>query len=879
MPRPDEELPLSAQKPVDEDVRREVIDHLERRTDELIQQGWDPARAREEARRVFGDVGAVSAECREITVRARRTRRRAERFDALRSDIAFALRLLRRSPGFTVVAVLTLALGVGANTAVFSAIDHTFLRSLPFDQADRIVKVAELHKHGTGHIPWTNFLDLRAQSRSFESMAQYQASRSTIVGGDAPLRTMTAAVSDGFFRVFHVQPAMGRLPLPDDARLGAAPVAVVSYRFWRDHMGSTQELGGTPLRGAFTFTVIGVMPATFSYPGTTDIWYPLELEPQPASRTAHNSFTVGRLAGGVSTAAARRELDLVTARMAAAAGSDFDAVGFESTRIQDELTRTMRQPLFLLFGAAILLLVIACTNLASTLLARGAARAQELAIRTAIGAGRLRIARQLITECLVIALGGSLAGVVVSMALRRAFAAIAPATLAVPVSGAIDWRILGFALAAGLVTALLFGLVPAIRMSAIDSGALLRGGARTGSARTRIWSGLIITEVALAVVLLIGATLMIRSFGEVMHVDMGFDPDNVVVASIDLSEQGYPDVRQAVTYHDRALVAVRAIPGVAAAGVTLNLPLGSGPDGGIEVEGRPHISTVYPITGNADYRIVSTGYFEAMRMPVISGRGFAESDDANAPLVAVVNQAFVRANWPGQDPLGRRFRIGGMDVPGIQPWASVVGVVHDVPSDDLTIAAGPAYFFTYRQVPYRARWLTLAVRAANGGAVIPGVRAALQSIDPNVPPEFTMMSDHVAASVADRRFLMLLLSAFAGVALLLAILGIYGVVSYAVTRRTREIGIRIALGARPVAVQRSVQLTALRTVSIGVAVGLAGAFAVSRVISSMIYGVSAHDPLAFGATAVVLLLAAWIASWIPARRGRRIDPLAAIRTE
>ncbi len=469
------------------------------------------------------------------------------------------------------------------------------------------------------------------------------------------------------------------------------------------------------------------------------------------------------------------------------------------------MTHTLRQPLFLLLGAAALLLLIACTNLASTLLARGAARGQELAVRTAIGAERLRIARQLLTESVVIALGGSLAGLAVSIALGRAFVAIAPATLAASAAGDVDWRVLGFALATGFATALLFGLIPAIRMSATDTGTLLRAGARGGSARTRVWSWLIMIEVALAVVLLVGSLLLLRSFSEVMRVNMGFDPDNVVVAEITLPREAYPDVQQAVAYHDRALAAVRALPGVTAAGVTLNLPLGSGPSGGLEVEGRPHISAAYPITGYSDYRIVSTGYFAAMRMPLLTGRDFAESDDARSPMVAVVNQAFVRANWPNENPIGKRFRIGGMDTSGIGPWSTVIGVVHDVPGEELTKATAPAYYFTYRQVPHRARWLTLAVRTPAAAAAIPAIRTALTAIDPNVPPEFSLMTDHVASSVADRRFLMLLLAAFAAVALLLAGLGIFGVVSYSVAQRTREIGIRIALGAQPAMVQRLVQ--------------------------------------------------------------------------
>ncbi len=881
--RPDEALPLSRQKPVAEDVRREVEAHLELRAEELIAQGWEPEAARAESRRAFGEVGAIESECREITTRARRAQRRAELLDAFWQDLVYAGRVLRGAPGFAAAAILTLALGIGANTAIFSVVNGVLLRPLPYERPERLVDLVELHERGYASVPWTSFLDLQAQSRSFEALAEYGGGRGTIQGADEPVRAAVAPVSRDFFRVMRTRAWIGRLPGPGDHAEGAAPVAVVSYRFWRSHLGGDRDLSGKRLRGEFGFDVIGVLPPGFDFPGGTDIWHPLELNRQPTSRTAHNWPAIGRLKPGVSPRQAEEELRSIFRRIGESAGPDFDAVGARVTPLQELLTGSVRRPLFLLLGASALLLLAACTNLASTLLARGTARASELAIRTALGAGRLRIVRQVFTESLVIAVLGCAAGLLVASLLLRALLALAPVGLMRLGDARLDPWVLGFTVAVGLTTAVLFGLFPALRISDVDSGAAMREGARAGGGprRQRLWSLLVSVEVALALVLLAGSGLMLRSFATVLGIDPGFRADSVLTVELDLPEREYPDVVRAVAFHDRALEALRRIPGVEAAGVSNVLPLGGdNPSGGIQVEGKALLPVGHPITGFAVYRLASTGYFEAMGMRIVRGRGLSEGDVAGAAPAIVVNEALAADGWPGQDPIGKRLRIGGMDGPGAEPWATVVGVVRNVPGSAVTSPARPTYYYSYRQLPYRARWMTAVIRTRVPPlSIAPQVRAALREIDPAVPAEFRTMEERLATSIADRRFTMAVLGAFAGAALLLAAVGIYGVVSYAVAQRTREIGIRIALGARPRTVARMVQGRAMLMVGVGIVLGIAGALALTRVMRSQLYEVSPTDPGTFAAAIVVLGAAGWLASWIPARRGTRVDPMVAIRTE
>lgn len=880
--QPSDPLPLSNQKPVDEDVRLELAQHIEFRTEELVAEGWTAEDARAEALRAFGDVLSVSKECRQITVRARRSLRRDEWFGALLHDVRFAVRILRRAPAFTLGAVMTLALGIGANTAIFSVVNGVLLRPLPYDHPEQLVSVFEAtERGGLSDLTEPNFHDWRAQAHSFDGMAAYGTDIGTLLGADIPSRVRTAAVSEDFFDVMRVRPVLGRLPAHDEFRVDAPPVAVVSYRFWQDRLGGTQEIFSRRLRSNFDFQVVGVLPQGFGFPDESDLWFPIELYGRNESRTAHNYAVVARLKAGLTPLDGDRELDALTVPMREQYLPRFDAVGGTVAPLRDLEAGPLKEPLYLLLGASGLLLLAACTNLASSMLVRGAARAHELAVRAAIGAGRGRLVRQVFTESLLISTLGCVVGLGIAVLLRRGLLLLAPAGM-VPLEGApFDLRVLGFSLLLTLLTAVLFGLLPAMRMSSVRPSQAMREGARHSGTRQsrRLWSTLVAVEVALAVILLSGSGLLLRSFSAITRIDPGFRAEGVITALLDLPDASYADVHQAVAFHDRLLAVLADAPGVVAAGVTNRLPLeGNSPGGAIQVEGKPTLPAG-PFTGYAIYRTASTRYFDAMGIPVLAGRPFNDRDRANAPRVVIVTQGLAEREWPGEDPIGRQFRVYGMDG-GEEPYATVIGVVADIPHGPITGARREAYWYPYSQNPARTRSMKLVVRTAgNPAALAPMLAQLVHDIDPQIPLEFRTMDDRLASSISDRRFTMVVLASFALVALLLAGLGIYGVVSYTVAQRSREIGIRIALGAEPSRVQRLVQGGAMVVIGIGIVVGGVGAVAGTRLMRALLYGVEPDDPMTFGLAVGLLLLVGFLASWLPARRSAAIDPVRAIQSE
>ena len=876
-------LPLSGQKPVGDDVAREIEGHINLRTEELMASGWSAETAREEALRAFGDVTRVRDECVSITRRSRRAQSREERFGALWLDLRFAARILRRSPAFTLGAIVTLALGIGANTAIFSVVDGVLLRPLAFAEPDRLVDVKERHDGGgTSDLSWPNFADWRDQSRSFDGLAAYSASEGTLLGADRPMHLRTAAVSAGFFRVMSIAPLLGRLPSADDHRLGAAPVAVVSHRFWLTHLGGGQDLASRRLRTDFDFEVIGVLPPGMTFPADADLWYPVELYPMGASRTGHNFSVVGRLKHGQTELAATRELDVLTDRMRAASPGDFDAAGATITPLQEVLTGSRARPLLLILAASALLLIAACTNLASSLLVRGTGRSHELAIRSAIGAGRGRLIRQVFTESVLIGLLGCAAGLVVALGLQRLLLAMAPAGLVPAGMAPFDARVIGFSVILSLVTAVMFGLLPALRGSSIrPADAMREGGRNSGSRRSRrLWSMLVAVEVALAVVLLAGSGLMIRSFASLTAIDPGFRTDHVLTTPLDLPVSSYPTGREAVEVHRRISAAIGALPGVVAVGVGNRLPLeNNGPSGAIQVLGKTPIAGK-DFTGSAVYRVVSDGYFESLGMRLIAGRFFTAGDREGAAPVAVVSQALAQREWPGESPIGRLLRPYGMDEDSGKDYATVVGVVDDIPHAALAAERLPAVWYPIAQMPARAHGLTLVVRTAGAPADLAQlVRQRIEAIDPRLPVDFLTMEQRLTATIADRRFVMVVLATFAIVALLLAAVGIHGVVAYTVAQRTREIGIRIALGAAPQSVQAMVQRGAMAVIGLGLAIGGVGALLGTRVMRAILYDVEPGDPLTLLLAVAVLGGVGFLASWLPARRGAHTDPVRAIRTE
>ncbi len=791
-------------------------------------------------------------------------------------------RLLRRSPGYTLAAVVTLALGIGANTAVFSIVNRVLLQPLAFENADRLVTMTERHAKGWANLAYPTYLEIREQSRSFDALAEYGAGTSTVIGKDRGFTANTAWISRDFFKAFPLRPVMGRLPLPDEHVEGAVPVAVVSYAFWRDFLGAPASLDTVRLRGSKDFAVVGVLPADFDFPSGTQIWQPMELFEQSTSHTSHGWDTIGRLARGVSPSAAQRDVDQLLTRLNEQYYPDFDAVGSTITPLQEAMTATSRTPLYLLLAASAILLLTACTNLASASLARGTARQTELSVRSALGATRQRLVRQLVTEAVLLSLLGCLAGLGLAALTLRLLAPLAPPALHIT-EVPIDGWVLAFAAIVSVGTALLFGLLPALRLSESGTRAVIRGGTRgTGEGgRLRIWNVLVAAEVALAVVLLSGSALLIRSFSQVLQSDLGFDPNLVTAAEVELPPSMYDRNSTAIpTFHARALERLERQPGVDAAGFVNVSPLrGNNPNGAMEVEGKPH-DPRGSFTGSAVYRVVGGDYFQAMGIPLRRGRVFGPADDAAAAPVVVVSETYANEEWPGEDPIGKRVRPDGMDASD-EPWHVVIGVVGDVRGASVTDRFRETYYFDHRQRPAsRTSDATYVVRSSLApGSVSALLRQAMASVDPLVAVESTPYREFVAQSLADRRFTMLVLGAFALVALLLSVVGIYAVVAYSVAQRTREMGVRLALGATPGGLRGLVLRGSMAAVVPGLVAGLVLSVALSGALRSLLYGVTRFDIVSLGAAVALLGVASLVSVLIPAMRATRVDPMLAIRAD
>lgn len=800
-------------------------------------------------------------------------------------DLRYASRKLSNNLGFALLAVLTLALGIGATTAVFSVINGVLLQPLPYPESDKIVAIAERAKRGGEmSVADPNFVDLRNQADSFDGLAAYGVAPTTVVGADVPVRVQVASVSADFFPIFRTRPVRGRLFTPDEVRAGGAPTAVVSYEFWRDHLGSTTHLTDNSLKiDGTSYRVIGVMPRAFRFPDASDVWTPRSLG-HPATRSGHNNEVVGRLRPAVAIKTAQADLNVIFSRLKSQYGSEIDATGFNVKSLHDELVGSVERPLLLTLVAAALVLLVACTNVASTLLAAGTARGGEIAIRSALGARRTRLLRQLSTEGLLLAMLGAIAGVLLAAILLKLLLALAPAD-ALPRLGdvALDWRVIIFALLAGVFAAVVSSLFPAFRLSRTNAGSQLVTRGEVGG-RTRIWSVLVATEVALALLLLVGSGLIARSLWNVLRTDPGFRSNNVLTVDIALPDARYPNDSTIEAFYQQVIPELQFLRGVQEAGVTTRLPVsGSGLDGALDIEGNgPH-------SGYADYAVASGGFFRALGIPVQRGRLFDDRDRANTGDVAVVNHAFAQQYWPGQDAIGKRMRNltndvarfeGDRWVPAYGPdrWVTVVGVVGDVRNKSMTQSAAPIVYVNPLQRPFRARYAVLLLRGSvPPTTLIPPVRARLRQL--GIPAEFQTMNARVSSSVAGRRFSASVLGLFALVALVLAAVGIYGVVSYQVVQRTREMGIRMALGAQPAQVRNLVMRNSMRVVALGLAAGVLATPLLTRVFQNLLFGVSAADPATFVGVLLLFSTVAVLACLIPARRATRVDPVIALRPE
>lgn len=804
-------------------------------------------------------------------------------------DLRHAFRMLRRNPGYALAALLTLVIGIGANVAVFSVVRAVLLAPLPFPEPDALVAVME--ENGAGGLmgsAWRNFVDWRDRQRTFESIAAYsEPGPSTVLGLGRPVRAVVSGVSEGFFATMGVSPLRGRVLLAEEHELGGPPAVVVSDGFWRTYLGANTSFAEQTIEvGGFLARIVGVMPPTFDFPGGVDIWAAIELNPQSESRTAHNFRVVGRLATGADVVRAEADLDAITAAFLTddpgAADEDwfegFYPRGARAEPLHTAVVGDTRRPLLILLGASFLVLLVACTNLASAMLARGTAREREYSVRQSLGASRTQLVGSVLTESVVLALAGAALGVGLAALALQALPVLAPAGIPRLDEVRLDRTVLAVALAAALLTSLLFGFAPALRVSRIGFSSALRGGDRGGHARGRhrVWNTLISIEVALALTLLVGSGLLLRSFVSVLRVQPGFRTEGVLTATLNPPTSRYPDGEARKVLLDAVLREVETAPGVARAGLIATPPMVGVSNGLVGIRDAESRGVT------ADYQLASTAYFDVMGIPLVQGRLFDERDHGNAPHVVVVSAAFAEAAWPGQDPLGKLMTGGGMDDYWDQDrWATVIGVVGDIRQRDLTLEPRPTFYFPYAQRPFRTWAVTLVARPGRGEAASlgPAVRDAVGRIDSDIPVTFATIESRISASLVPRRFTLLILGLFAASALVLACVGIWGVVGYAVARRTREIGIRVALGASTASVQRQVQGRYLRAAGVGALVGLLLSLALARVLRGLLYEVEPTDPVTLGAVIGTLSAAAWLASFFPSRRAARISPMETMRAD
>ena len=851
-------------------VERELDDelrfHLEMEIEYNLRRGLTLDEAREAALREFGGMNRVKEDARGA--------RGVGAFEDLGRDLRFATRSLRRTPVYTIVALLTIALGIGVTTAVFSVVDGVLLRPLPYPQPDRLVRLYERNdRYPRNAWAGANFHDVHAATRTLSKLAYYSAFNTTVLGAKEPLRARVTAVSGDFFDVLGVRPALGRTIVPADVRPGSPGVMVVSHRFWQESLGGDSAFAQRRLQlGDASVPIVGVMPPGFSYPADVDLWGG-EYDDNP-HRTAHNWSVIGRLAPGATIASATSEIDGVLGRRKAELGKAMDAEGVAIAPLHEALAAASRKTVLILFGAVGCVLLVVCVNLASSNLARGESRQRELAVRTALGAGRGRLIRQLLTENVLLAVVGGALGAGLAVLLTRAAVTFGAGVIPPFADVRVDGRVLLFGAIISLLTGVLIGLVPAMRSTADIRGAIGGGSATAGAGRLRSRALLIGTEVALAFALLAGAGLLIRSMQQVLGQRSGFDIDGIITADIALPRATYGDTLSIAGFYDRALPELRTIPGVQAVGLINQVPLG-----GMSYNTGLHVDGSDDTPAQASYRVVDSTYFRTLGIPLVRGRRFTAGDRMGAPHVTLINETMAKQYWPNGDAIGHRIRPPGMDAHPKEEL-TIVGIVGDVRHSGLEAEPEPEMYIHYPQRPERLDGATIVVRAAAPSPQLSTtIRERVRSLDPNVPVRMSTMAQLMTTSIASRRFSTLVLSGFAAIALLLSALGIYGVLAYSVAQRQREIGVRMALGAQHGVVRRMVLADAMRAVRPGVGAGVLLAVALAGLLRSLLYGVGTTDVASYAGAAIILTAVALLASWIPARRATRVDPLIAIRLE
>ncbi len=802
----------------------------------------------------------------------------------LLQDLRYGARMLVQKPGFTLIAVITLALGIGANTAIFSVVNALLLRPLPFDNLDRIVAVFERTSDAPrNEAAAANYFDWQAQQSVFEHIGMYRWWGANLTGVEMPERVQGFLITASLFDVLGARPALGRGFTPEEEQPGQDRVVILNHGFWQRRFGGDPGIIGRAVSlDGVTRTVVGVMPPEYNYPPGGEILAPLALTPQQKqSRRNHTYLGVARLKPGVSLEQARADMDTIAARLEQQYPQTNTGWGAAVFPLLDHTVREYRQALLVLLGAVGFVLLIACANLANLMLVRATGREKEIAIRAALGAHRRRIIRQLLTESVVLAVIGGAMGSLLALWGAETLKSAMPDWFAPFIPGwmkiGIDAQALVFTLALSLLTGVAFGLAPALAASRPDLNATLKEGGKSSASfhRRRLRSALAIAQIAISLVLLVGAGLMVKSFLRLITTDPGFNPENVLTMELLLQRARYGEEAQRGDFFRRLLERVEALPGVETAGVVSHLPLGgSNASAGFLIEGRPEPPPGQGFDGR--YRVCSPRYFEALGIRLLRGRAFTEQDQEGAMPVVIVNDTLARRHWPNDDAVGNRIRFTGD--PARNPWMTIIGVVRDV-KHTLDGEVRPEYYLPHAQDAWGS--MSLVVRAkAEPMALAPAIRNEVRALDNDQPVFLIRTMEQVRAqSVLVQRFAAVALGLFAALALILAMVGIYGVMSYAVAARTHELGIRLALGARPGDVLRLVLRQGLTQTLVGVAIGLTAAFALTRLMSRLLFAVSATDPLTFVVTPLLLTLVALLAALVPARRAMKVDPMVALRYE
>jgi putative ABC transport system permease protein len=872
------------------EIVEELAQHLDDVYERSLKAGLTEAAARRAALKELADTELMQKEMR----RSQRPASEAPvagggRTNVLAdfwNDLRYAIRLQRKNPGFTIVAVIALALGIGANTAIFSVVNTVLLRPLPYKDPERLVMVwEEATKAGYPQDTPTaaNFIDWRDQNQTFEGMAAITDESFNLTGSGEPERLEGQRVSTSLFPLLGVEPQVGRVFTAAEDQPGSERVVLLSYGLWQRRFGGDPGIVGKTLQlNGASYTVVGVMPARFQFPTPDDeAWVPIAFtQEDAANRGRHYLRVVGRIKSGVTLPQAQADMSTIATRLQQQYPQTNTDLGAVITPLHEHLVGDIKPALLILLGAVGLVLLIACANVANLLLARAAVRQKEIAVRIALGARSSRLIRQFLTESVSLSILGGLVGLAIAYVGLIVFKSFIPENVSQARAISIDYKVLGFTLLVSVATGLIFGLAPAIQSVRFNQAETLKEGGRdaaTGGSGKRLRSLLVMAEVAISLVLLIGAGLLINSFLRLRNVDPGFRAENLLTMKIVLPDLKYERRVQRSAFYTDLVQRVQSLPGVRSAAVTTNLPLYlQGNSISISIEGRPE-----PPPGQEPImvtRIISPGYFDTMGIPLLKGRQLTDQDTDDTPNVVVISETMARRLWPGEDPVGKRIAIGRIESP--DDWIQVVGVVKDVRQFELNAEPKPQMYLSHRQFGFfDARDLVVKTNV-DPASMAGAVRKAVWEIDKDQPvSNIRTMETILADSIARQRFSMLLLAIFASVALVLAGVGIYGVMSYSVAQRTHEIGIRMALGAQTSAVLKLAVGYGLKLVLAGIGIGLVAALALTRVMSTLLFGVTATDPTTFTLISLLLIAVAAIASYIPARRATRVNPIIALRYE